>query len=181
MGRGEGGASVPEEGTEVRHLMTASRLRVPPHHAQPGERSALYSPAVARRWVGSCGPHLCLYSHAPLATPSAPPPQAAVNLNLWITDSSANTDPSSGGLVVFHTQAPADMAFQIYNRDTPEARAAREALLAKDGHAKTRVAYAANRLVMFQSDLFHRTDDFAFEEGYDQRRINLTYLFGERI
>ena len=46
--------------------------------------------------------------------------------------------------------------------------------------APQRVPYRANRAVVFNSSLFHATDRFRFGSGIDQRRINITMLFGER-
>jgi hypothetical protein len=34
--------------------------------------------------------------------------------------------------------------------------------------------------VLFNSDLFHETDDIAFKEGLTNRRINITLLYGHR-
>jgi hypothetical protein len=34
--------------------------------------------------------------------------------------------------------------------------------------------------VLFNSDLFHSTDEISFREGYENRRINITLLFGQR-
>ena len=42
------------------------------------------------------------------------------------------------------------------------------------------VPYVANRVVMFNSDLFHETDKLDFEAGYENRRINVTLLYGTR-
>jgi hypothetical protein len=42
------------------------------------------------------------------------------------------------------------------------------------------IPYRANRAVIFDSDLFHETDTIEFEEGYLNRRINVTMLFGRR-
>ena len=42
------------------------------------------------------------------------------------------------------------------------------------------VPYRCNRAVIFDSNLVHRTDDFYFAPGYENRRINITMLFGER-
>ena len=42
------------------------------------------------------------------------------------------------------------------------------------------VPYRANRAVIFDSDLFHETDQIAFKEGYLNRRINITMLYGTR-
>jgi hypothetical protein len=42
------------------------------------------------------------------------------------------------------------------------------------------VPYRANRAVIFDSDLFHETDRIAFKDGYLNRRINITLLYGRR-
>jgi hypothetical protein len=42
---------------------------------------------------------------------------------------------------------------------------------------------SCNRLVLFQSDLYHKTDFTSgnkFKKGYKNRRINVTLLFGKR-
>jgi hypothetical protein len=46
--------------------------------------------------------------------------------------------------------------------------------------AQVTVAYRQNRVVIFNSDLFHETAPFKFRKGYTNRRINLTMLFGDR-
>ena len=43
-----------------------------------------------------------------------------------------------------------------------------------------RVPYRANRAVIFDSDLFHETDTIRFKDGYLNRRINVTMLYGRR-
>ena len=40
--------------------------------------------------------------------------------------------------------------------------------------------YAACGAVVFDSDLFHETDTIHFKPGYENRRINVTLLFGRR-
>ena len=73
--------------------------------------------------------------------------QAAVNLNLWITEDDANLDPSSGGLVVYHAQAPVAMAGALYNAGTAQGKAARHRMLAASAYRNTTVPYRANRMV----------------------------------
>ena len=101
---------------------------------------------------------------------------AAVNVNFWITPDAANNDPNGGGLVLHETTAPTDWAFRKYNSDS----AAMEEFLSQADGAVRRVPYRQNRAVVFDSDLFHRTDDLDFAPGYENRRINVTMLFGER-
>jgi tetratricopeptide (TPR) repeat protein len=101
---------------------------------------------------------------------------AAVNVNFWVTPDAANNDPTGCGLVLHETTAPTDWAFRKYNSDS----AAMEEFLSQADGAVRRVPYRQNRAVVFDSDLFHRTDDLDFAPGYENRRINVTMLFGER-
>ena len=39
------------------------------------------------------------------------------------------------------------------------------------------IPYKENRAVIFNSQLFHETDDFDFNESYENRRINITFLY----
>ena len=43
------------------------------------------------------------------------------------------------------------------------------------------VPYKFNRAVLFNSDYFHETDKINFKDEYEARRINITYLFGDRL
>jgi tetratricopeptide (TPR) repeat protein len=101
---------------------------------------------------------------------------AAVNVNFWITPDEANLDPDHGGLLVWDKEAPLEWDFAHYNTDD---RAIREFLSASGARSVT-VPYRANRAVIFDSDLFHETDQFRFRPGYENRRINITYLYGWR-
>jgi len=101
---------------------------------------------------------------------------AAVNVNFWITPDEANLDPEHGGLVIWDKAAPLDWDFAKYNNDDA---AMREFLRASQAQAIT-VPYRANRAVVFDSDLFHETDVIHFREGYENRRINVTFLYGWR-
>jgi len=99
---------------------------------------------------------------------------AAVNLNFWITPDEANLDPDSGGLIVSRREAPREWDFDQYN-NRPE-------VLQPFVETEDRVAVAhrCNRMVMFNSNLVHQTDDFSFKPGFTNRRINITMLFGWR-
>jgi hypothetical protein len=101
---------------------------------------------------------------------------AAVNVNFWITPKSANLDPSSGGLVVYNAEAPLEWYFKMYNNNEEKIR---EKILKCD-QKKTIVPYNENRVVIFNSNLFHETDNIEFKDGYENRRINVTMLFGRR-
>jgi tetratricopeptide (TPR) repeat protein len=101
---------------------------------------------------------------------------AAVNVNFWITDDDANLDPEHGGLLVYTHDAPKDWGFAKYNKDS----ATILSYLDSVGGVPVRVPYRANRAVIFDSDLFHASDRPHFREGYLNRRINVTLLYGLR-
>ena len=101
---------------------------------------------------------------------------AAVNVNFWITPSESNLKRESGGLKVHDIEAPPSWDFESYNSD--------EELIRKEieirRHETSVIPYRANRIVIFNSNLFHETDEYEFKEGYENRRVNVTMLFGER-
>lgn len=101
---------------------------------------------------------------------------AAVNINFWIAPDDANLDPNSGGLVIWDKAAPLDWKFEQYNG----AGQTVHDWLAEQGAKSIAVPHRANRAVVFDSDLFHATDTIAFKEGYLNRRINITLLYGRR-
>jgi tetratricopeptide (TPR) repeat protein len=102
--------------------------------------------------------------------------EAAVNVNFWITPDASNLDPETGGLVVHSKAAPRDWGFARFNRGADEIAR----YLDSAGSTAIRVPYRANRALMFDSDLFHKTDSFRFRPGYENRRINITMLYGSR-
>ncbi|HEX4117310.1 MAG TPA: tetratricopeptide repeat protein [Rhizomicrobium sp.] len=102
--------------------------------------------------------------------------QAAVNVNFWIAPEEANRDPASGGLMIWPVKPPPDWHFDRYNKD----EAAIRAYMAKEGAEPVVVPHRANRAVVFDSDLFHETDRIDFADGYLNRRINVTMLYGRR-
>lgn len=105
---------------------------------------------------------------------------AAVNVNFWLTPDEANLAPSDaaggGGLIVHRCEAPLDWSFRRFNED--EAAIAEH--LARHGGEPVVVPYRCNRAVIFDSDLFHATDRFTFRDRYEDRRLNVTMLFGDR-
>jgi Flp pilus assembly protein TadD len=103
---------------------------------------------------------------------------AAVNVNFWITADEANLNRDSGGLVVWDKEAPREWDFKTYNSDRNRDKIYE--WLTKQGAQEIKIPYRANRAVVFNSDLFHETDDISFKEGFTNRRINVTLLYGHR-
>ena len=101
---------------------------------------------------------------------------AAVNVNFWITPDDSNLEPETGGLEVWDKEAPADWDFTKYNTD----EAAMRNFLSEHKARCVKVPHRQNRIVVFNSDLFHATGPLHFRPGYEHRRINITMLYGKR-
>jgi hypothetical protein len=100
-----------------------------------------------------------------------------VNVNFWITPDGACDDPLSGGLVVYDLPVPESWTFANYNSDPT-----RLAAFLKVHDAKSiRVPYRENRCVLFDSSLIHVSDRIHFKPGYENRRVNVTLLYGKRL
>lgn len=104
---------------------------------------------------------------------------AAINVNFWITPDEANVNPDTGGLVVYDKEAPREWNFKEYNSDRNKPKIL--AWLNEVGAHAIKIPYRANRAVVFNSDLFHETDDISFKDEYCSRRINITLLYGYRL
>jgi tetratricopeptide (TPR) repeat protein len=103
---------------------------------------------------------------------------AAVNVNFWVTEDAANLNPATGGLVVYDKEAPSEWNFKDYNSDRNKPKIV--SWLKEAGAQAIKIPYRANRAVVFNSDLFHETDDVRFKDDYLSRRINVTLLYGYR-
>ena len=101
---------------------------------------------------------------------------AAINVNFWLTPDAANRDPEGGGLIVWDKRAPADCDFGRFVKDEATIRTRLQA----NGAQAVAVPYRQNRAVIFDSDLYHETGPFDFRDGYENRRLNVTMLFGKR-
>lgn len=102
---------------------------------------------------------------------------ALVNLNFWVTPDEYNLDSHSGGLKIYDVPAPTDWSFGDYNSNSEKIY---EFLSQHNAKAQT-VTYRCNRAVLFNSALFHETDAIHFQDTYEGRRVNMTYLFGEQL
>ncbi|MFD9427500.1 MULTISPECIES: hypothetical protein [unclassified Streptomyces] len=124
---------------------------------------------LRQMWGFKCGPQVPadVTTHADFA---------AVNVNFWVTPDSANTDEHSGGLVVHNVDAPLSWGFSTYNGRQDLIR---PFLQSRQARSMT-IPYRQNRAVIFNSDLFHASDVIRFRPGYENLRINVTMLYGDR-
>jgi len=98
----------------------------------------------------------------------------AISVNFWVTPKEANLKPDRGGLVVSLVPPPADWEMGDYKADQKRI----VVFLEQKPHDRLRVPYRDNRAVLFESRLFHWSDTPEFAPGYENHRINLTFLYG---
>jgi tetratricopeptide (TPR) repeat protein len=123
--------------------------------------------------------HMWAYKSPPTLPPDAITHAdfAALNVNFWITPDEANLDETSGGLIVYGVDAPLHWDFHTYNGRLEDV--IRPYLRHHQAQA-TIIPYRQNRAVIFNSDLFHSTGEVRFRPGYENRRTNITMLYGRR-
>ncbi|MBC8308845.1 MAG: tetratricopeptide repeat protein [Pelagibacterales bacterium] len=100
---------------------------------------------------------------------------AVVNVNFWITPDHANLDKKTGGLKIWNKMPPEDWAFADYNagKNVPKMKK----FLSENKSVEQVVEYKENRAIIFNSKLFHATNTFNFNDKYEDRRINITFLY----
>ena len=104
----------------------------------------------------------------------------AVTFNFWITPDAANVDADRGGLVVYKKEQPLDWDWMEYNKRKNAPHIQKRITTFLESAESIAIPYRANRALMFRSNLFHASDEFHFKEGFENRRINISMLFGER-
>ncbi len=101
---------------------------------------------------------------------------AAININFWITPDKANLNKNTGGLLIWDKEAPKNWDFEKYNTN----HLAIKNFLKKKKSKMKRIKYKSNRVIIFNSNLFHASDNFNFKKNYENRRINITLLYGKK-
>ena len=101
--------------------------------------------------------------------------QASINVNFWISPDDANLDRNGGGLKIWDEIPPKNWGFDAYNSLDASSKIKK---ILDDNNVKPQfVPYKENRAVIFNSKLFHATDNFNFKDSYENRRINVTFLY----
>jgi tetratricopeptide (TPR) repeat protein len=99
---------------------------------------------------------------------------AKINVNFWVTPDASCVDSTSGGMVIYDRPVPNSWTAADYNSNPGKLRT----FLRVHNAESRRVPFRENRCVLFDSSLIHVTDDLHFKPGYENRRINVTLLYG---
>ena len=84
-------------------------------------------------------------------------------------------DKSKGGLKIWNKLPPKESSFDSYN--SLDSSPGILKMLNDNSISNKVIPYKENRAVIFNSQLYHATDNFSFEESYENRRINITFLY----
>jgi len=98
----------------------------------------------------------------------------AASVNLWVTPDASNLDPDTGGLVLWNKRVPDE----YFRRDGREQMNIALAQIAEPDADAGYVPYGCNRAMMFRSNVLHKSHTLAFREGYEDRRVSITFLYG---
>ena len=99
---------------------------------------------------------------------------AAINFNFWVTpDECLDSSRESNGLELWKLYPPDNWRWEDYNRNEKKI----EDLLSSNSSEKISIKYKFNRLIIFDSKFFHKSQQVRAIKGYENRRINYTLLF----
>jgi Tfp pilus assembly protein PilF len=112
-----------------------------------------------------CGPFSGLGPHAD---------DGAVAVNFWLTPDEANEDSERGGLVIWDRLVPD----HYLRHDRATQQQIIQSLIGEPGATAVTIPYRCNRAAIFDGMIVHSTDAFRFKDGYENRRINITLLYG---
>ena len=104
-------------------------------------------------------------------TPHADP--AAINVNLWVTPFDCQKDTLKNGLIIYDQKAPDDWTWSEYNSDSKKINQ----YLIESNATPRFVPYNYNRITIFESKYFHKTNGVSMIEGDANRRVNYTFMF----
>jgi hypothetical protein len=99
---------------------------------------------------------------------------ANVTFNLWVTPNECMYDePEFNGLEIWKVSRPSNWSPEKYTGSTQLA----SKLIEEKKTTSTIIPYKHNRLVIFDSSFFHRSLPVRTKPGYQNKRINYTFLY----
>ena len=98
-----------------------------------------------------------------------------VSINFWITPDQANNNPETGGLVLWNKRVSRDFLGKVTEQRLEQFNQ----VISEPDAQSFRVPYRCNRAVLFHSNVLHGTDEIDFKAGYENNRINMTFLYGK--
>ena len=100
-----------------------------------------------------------------------------ISINFWLTPDEANLNPETGGMTFWKERVP----IRFFG-ETPDEKSKIMKKIIDDPAADPFVVpYGGNKVAVFESRLLHKTNEVDFKDGYENRRVNLTILYGRPL
>ena len=130
-----------------------------------GAFSPLHSLEFDRGWAFVCD------NKGVGVTPHSDP--AVINVKLWVTPNKCIDDPNSNGLIIYDKKRPKDWTYDQYNSDVDGI----SEYLKESGANPRLISYNYNRIILFDSKYFHKTNGVSMLSGHSNRRVKYTFMF----
>jgi|TARA_R100001460_G_scaffold78127_1_gene119088 hypothetical protein len=100
-----------------------------------------------------------------------------VNLNAWISSDESVLDADKNGLHIYKILPP-----EHWNRlDWNENEDKCFEYIREQKVEPVKIKYKSNRVVFFNGAFFHKTNDVSMKEGFENKRVSYTLLFGNNL
>ncbi len=100
-----------------------------------------------------------------------------VSINFWLTPEEANLNSDTGGLTFWKERVPVN----YFGKASEEKAKIMQEIINRPTATSFQIPYRANKVMVFESRLLHKTNEIQFKDDYVDRRVNLTMLYGRPI
>ena len=100
-----------------------------------------------------------------------------INLNIWVSTDDVVKDKSRNGLTIYKVRPPETWTRDEWNGNPNKALDYVKSINIKP----TEVDYKSNRAVFFDGAYFHASNNISTKEGFENKRISYTMLFGSQL
>jgi hypothetical protein len=100
-----------------------------------------------------------------------------VNVNVWVSSDESINDAEKNGLNIYRILPPPDWTREDWNNNADKSRK----YILDNNVEPLKIKYKCNRAVFFNGAYFHETNQVDMKEGFENRRISYTLLFGKNL
>jgi tetratricopeptide (TPR) repeat protein len=100
-----------------------------------------------------------------------------ISINFWLTPDEANLNSETGGLTFWKERVP----IRFFGESPDEKSKIMQKMIDDPAADPFVVPYGGNKVALFESRLLHKTNEVDFKDGYENRRVNLTILYGRPL
>ena len=104
-----------------------------------------------------------------------------VNLNVWVSSDESVNDVKKNGLNIYKILPPSNWKRKDWNDNSDAAKNLRKKLIVDNKIRPLKIKYKSNRAIFFNGAYFHETNGVDMKEGFENKRISYTLLFGNNL